>query len=95
MVNRQEPDPPIIKSRSLNEKMSCLLVRVGCVAKRYRLEKGMTPTELASDIGITVSHLVKIEEGAVDANLQTLEKLSNCLNIDLLTLIQDTEALSE
>lgn len=57
---------------------------IGTIIKEARLKIGMSQKELASQIGVDVSFLCKIEKNEKKLSLEKLELLSSILNLDFL-----------
>lgn len=54
---------------------------LGHAIKQYRLALGFTPWEFADDIGCSVAHLLKLEDGEVDPELRVLERCASAFKI--------------
>ena len=74
-----------------NDKMR-LDETLGKNIRRIRTLKKMSREELATIIGLTVSHVGLIERGARGATAVTLEKLSHIFGIPIDTLFQPLES---
>ena len=64
---------------------------VGRVIRQLREEKGMTQEVLSGLGGIARSHLAMIESGIKKANVETLWKLAQALDMPLSQLIAKAE----
>ncbi len=59
---------------------------VGGRIRELRLQKEMTQGELGAKAGITYGHVSLIENGQANATLETLEKISQALNVPVANL---------
>jgi transcriptional regulator with XRE-family HTH domain len=59
-----------------------ILSAVGENIRRLRNEKGLTVTKLAYLVGISYTHLQKIENGKTNVGIATLFSICNSLDID-------------
>ena len=69
---------------------------VGVVIKRLRIKKHLSQEVLSGFAGIARSHLSMIENGAKQANLETIWKISNALQLtpsQVIQMIEDEAAL--
>ena len=64
----------------------------GRIIRRLRLEKGLSQDVLSGLAGIGRSHLAMIEAGSKNANVETLWRISEALEIRLSHLIYSVEA---
>lgn len=55
---------------------------LGNIIRKLRLSRGMEQNELAERIGITQSHLSKIETGKANPSLKKLRKIAEALGVD-------------
>ena len=63
--------------------------------KKYRKEKGWSQSELAKQIGTTLSHINRIETGKYKPSLDVLMKLANVLGVSVDQLVSEqTESMS-
>ena len=60
--------------------------RIGDFVARLRQEKGMTQTELAARLGTSQSAINRIEKGRQNLSLETLSRLSEALNKQLISI---------
>lgn len=56
---------------------------VGPVLRELRAEQKISQAELGSRIGISQSHIQKIESGAIDVRVSTLQAILQSLGYDL------------
>ena len=63
----------------------------GRVIRRLRLERGMSQEILSGLAALSRSHLAEIENGKDNANVETLWKIAEGLDIRLSELIQQVE----
>lgn len=64
---------------------------VGAVIRRLRLQKGMTQELLSGLAGIARTHLSMIEVGSKQANVATLWRIADALDLRLSQLIAMSE----
>lgn len=64
---------------------------VGRIIRDIRQKKGLTQEVLSGLAGISRSHLAEIESGRTKANVETLWKITEALEMNLSELIQMTE----
>ena len=67
-----------------------LQATVGENIRRLRNEKGLTMTKLAYLVGISYTHLQKIEDGKTNVGVATLFAICNALDIDLPDFFSDS-----
>jgi DNA-binding XRE family transcriptional regulator len=60
--------------------------------RTLRLRKGMSQAQLAAAIGTQQPHVVRIERGQADPQLDTCRRLAHALGVDLNTLDQALRA---
>ena len=65
------------------------MLEIGFSIYYYRLEKGMTQTELARKAGVPQPNLSNIEKGKKDITLTTLKRLSLALEVPAAILIDE------
>lgn len=63
----------------------------GKMLKKYRLEKGISQTELANRVGTGPNSISYYERGRVYPHFYTIKKISNVLNISHCALLQQTD----
>jgi len=61
-------------------------MKIGNTIKTIRKKKGIQQNELAEKSGISQTYLSQIENGTRTATLETLEKISNALDVPLSVL---------
>ncbi len=61
--------------------------RLAAAVKRLRAARSLTQEGLAEAADLNARHLQKIEVGAMNVTLDTLEKLGGALDVDPATLI--------
>lgn len=59
----------------------------GAVIRRLRLRKGISQEVLSGLAGVARSHLAEIESGAKNANVNTLWRIADALDLRLSALI--------
>lgn len=64
---------------------------VGRIIRDIRQKRGLTQEVLSGLAGISRSHLAEIESGRTKANVETLWKITEALEMNLSELIQMTE----
>lgn len=65
---------------------------IGDKVKKFRMEKGLSLTELAERAGVAKSYLSSIERNIQsNPSIQFLEKIASVLNIPIESLIHETE----
>jgi|SRR5690606_27107347 len=65
---------------------------IGDKVKKFRMEKGLSLTELAERAGVAKSYLSSIERNIQsNPSIQFLEKIASVLNIPIESLINETE----
>ncbi len=62
---------------------------VGSTLRRIRQEQGKTLREVAKPSFITIGYLSEIKRGTKDASSAILESITQCLNIDTVTLVRE------
>lgn len=62
--------------------------QLGTTIRQFRLALGFSTETLAEEIGITTSRLAKIEEGAQEIDVRTLQACATALDMQLTELIQ-------
>ena len=67
---------------------------IGLKIKNGRLEKGLTQEQLAAEIGKAVETISNIERGRNHTSLETLEKISDVLDIPVARLFKDADKAS-
>lgn len=55
--------------------------------KKFREIKGFTQSELASDLGIEISQISRIERGIINTSIYNLYRISKILDIELELLL--------
>lgn len=66
-----------------------LQARLGQRCRAVRQRKGMSLMDVVKAHELTLSHLQKIERGALDPRLSTLAKLAEAYGVSLSTLLKD------
>ena len=56
--------------------------------RELRLQKEMTQSDLGATAGITYGHVSLIENGQANITLETLEKISQVLNVSVASLFE-------
>lgn len=67
----------------MTEEESSIRQRIGSELRALRLAKGLSTRELAGEIGITHSHVVRIENGKYAISIDTLNKLCQALGVTI------------
>jgi len=62
--------------------------------KELRKNKGLTQEQLAEFVGLETSSLSGIESGRHFPSFSTLEKIANCLNVELRTIFNYNHLIS-
>lgn len=78
-----------MKKRS--EKRSDLICKLGKNIAYYRKDAGLSQEELAYKVDIMPATLSRIECGATDTSISTLEKIANALKVDISTLFEEAQ----
>jgi transcriptional regulator with XRE-family HTH domain len=63
-----------------NEKF---LFTFGQNLKKVRKSKGFTQAELATDVGIEISQISRIERGIINTSISTIYDISKALDIEM------------
>ena len=66
-----------------------LQLRLGQRCRAMRQRKGMSLMDVIKCSELSLSHLQKIERGALDPRLSTLAKLAEAYGVSLSTLLKD------
>ena len=74
--------------------MSKGVPNLGQTIRKLRLSRVMEQNELAGKVGITQSHLSKIETGKANPSLRILRKIADALNVDPTHFFGDIKAIS-
>jgi DNA-binding XRE family transcriptional regulator/quercetin dioxygenase-like cupin family protein len=64
---------------------------VGRALYRLRHERSMTVTELATQAGVSVAMISRIENGNVSPSLNTLQSLAQALSVSIMSFFSNTE----
>lgn len=62
---------------------------IGSNIVKFRTRHNMTQQTLAENAEISVSHLRNIEHGRINTTVDTIERLSNCLEVSPRTLVTE------
>lgn len=65
-----------------------LLRRFGKRCKQLRKEKDLSQLDMVRDHGFSLSHYQKVERGALDARLSTLQRLADAYGVSLSELLK-------
>ncbi len=68
--------------------MSDLLRRLGVNIKKYREAKSITQEELSGVCGLHRNYIISVEKGMRNLSIESLEKISNGLNVDIIKLFE-------
>ena len=71
-----------------NPQSQTLRVIMGRRIRELRLQKEMTQSDLGATAGITYGHVSLIENGQANITLETLEKISQVLNVSVANLFE-------
>ncbi len=66
-----------------------LQLRLGQRCRAMRQRKGLSLMDVVKSNDVSLSHLQKIERGALDPRLSTLKKLAEAYEVSLSTLLRD------
>lgn len=72
-----------------------LQTQIGKRCRAVRKWRGMSLMDVVKSHDISLSHLQKIERGALDPRLSTLAKLARAYNVSISTLVKGVEAPTE
>lgn len=64
-------------------------MEIGRRITELRQGKDLTQKELAERVGVSVSYLSRIEEGAEKPHLKTIARIAKCLGVKLELLLND------
>lgn len=67
--------------KRLSRKNDPTDIHVGTQIRRFRLQKGMSQTELATMLGVSFQQLQKYEKGSNRASASTLQRIANALKM--------------
>lgn len=75
--------------------MSAITVRkrVAANIKRCRQRGGLTQEQLAQQLGVSLRYVSMLEQNARNLSIESLNKIANCLNVDIAELVCDTKYL--
>lgn len=62
--------------------------RLAASVKRERARLGWTQEQVAEKAGLNIRHYQKVEEGAVNVTLRTVELLAEAFGVDIADLLQ-------
>jgi len=68
-----------------------ILKKFGAIVKSKRDEKNLTRQEFATNTGLTITQVEKIEEGEIDTPFPTIVIIAKTLQIQLPELLKDFE----
>ncbi len=74
-----------------DERANNLELAIGHEVRGYRKKLGLTVSDLATDTGISVGMLSKIENGNISASLTTLQTLATALRVPITALFRGYE----
>ncbi len=74
--------------------MSKGIPNLGDTIRALRVSRVMEQNELAALVGITQSHLSKIETGKANPSLRILRKIADALKVDPMSFFGDIKAVS-
>lgn len=66
-------------------------INLGKTINQFRIQKKLTIKELAEKTGLTQSMLSQIERDLTNPSINTLKKISKCLNVPLFRFFQETD----
>lgn len=65
-----------------------LLRRLGKRCRQMRLDRGLSQLDMVRSHGFSLSHYQKIERGALDARLSTLQRVAEAFGVGLSELLK-------
>jgi transcriptional regulator with XRE-family HTH domain len=65
-----------------------LLRRLGKRCRQLRMDRGMSQLDMVRNHGFSLSHYQKIERGALDARLSTLQRVAEAFGVALSELLK-------
>jgi transcriptional regulator with XRE-family HTH domain len=65
-----------------------LLRRLGKRCRQLRKDRGLSQLDMVRDHGFSLSHYQKIERGALDARLSTLQRLAEAYEVSMPELLK-------
>jgi transcriptional regulator with XRE-family HTH domain len=72
-----------LTDEKLEELKAQIPIEIGKRVKFFRIEKGLTQTQLAQSVGKDRQYLYKIEKGIVTPNVVTISILAMALEVSL------------
>ncbi len=88
-TNEKLDSPPFIRNNRESAQMSdqVTAATLGARVRQFRIELGMTQTELAEKGGLSHSALSKVESGQLSPTFQTLLRIVQGLGVDMSRLL--------
>lgn len=68
-------------------KNSAQVFQIGQKIRQLRLDAGLTPRDLADELSQTPSFIARLEQGLVDIDAATINKLSKILGVSVLQIV--------
>ena len=65
-----------------------MLRRLGKRCRQLRKDRGLSQLDMVRDHGFSLSHYQKIERGALDARLSTLQRVAEAFGVDVSELLR-------
>ena len=65
-----------------------LLRRLGKRCRQVRKDRGLSQLDMVRDHGFSLSHYQKVERGALDARLSTLQRVADAFGMDVSELLR-------
>lgn len=67
---------------------------IGETIRQYRKQRGLTQKQLAKEIGLTASTITKYENNTLEPSFETMMKICEVLNIDIVDMVNVTKDLT-
>ena len=74
---------------------NALELAIGSQVRQFRIDQGMTVSDLAREAGLSMGMLSKVENGLTSPSLATLNGLANALNVPVTSLFRLYEEIRE
>lgn len=72
-----------------------LIEYFGTNVKRLRIERGWSQSKLAGDVGISLSHLWKLESGQREPSADVVDRVAEALGVPPIVLLQAPKVKKE
>ncbi|REC42035.1 helix-turn-helix domain-containing protein [Chryseobacterium sp. 5_R23647] len=66
-----------------------LKIHIGKIIQLYRLRKELSQFQLGLEVGMSRDHIGRIERGQTNPTIENIVKISDFLNIDILTFFTE------